>query len=1102
MSKIGFFLDDEFSHIGFFGSFQNLQKTARVLDAELLHVEDLLSFLMSSKDSVVVMCHGGHFPEEALDSFILFMQKGGDSIWLGGQPFEKEWIRNGDRWERGDPMDRGYPECPFERHKCLGISPWWTVPVSDLDPSEQCVTIFPHYRELFGNAASFRIKGQLCQLMPFGPGRRVVIGAVTHGASTFNRNDIISMVEPGLGTNKGGGRILCCGFNPAKECKAEFFTDLIRGLLNFLKKDVRHKLKAGMTLDRIAVPQGTPVTINISPRSGQNLQKVYARIQNVDSIVNITKQVKGNSFSISTGEFIPGRYKVQLLEGEKDLGLSEWFSVIKSKEDEPFLKAEVEYAGKYAAFRINGKLCPMQTYSGHASHRTFGTIIQGFRDAGIHIYHIIENIEWGWKGPSQFDWSRHDYLRERILREDPEAFLFPRVGLCPPQWWIESHPESMWHHETAKTTEKCSPLNAKLASYYDPVWRQDTIEAMTSLIRHSCESWYGNRFLGIHYAYGHAGEWGEIPKDGVFWADLHPAFVNWFREWLKQKYGTDEKMRESWDQTKHVGAKDLHINNSQHFRSTNCQHHLLDDQETNLHKARQVGPSKLKEALIPNFFRRRIGKHGIIRDPRQVRDVIDFLECYQTGFCLLHRDLSKAFKEAGSRRILIGRFGGYYLSGPYEVDGGYTETPYPQLLDAVKDLDILSTPNFYYNAENPTGDAVCKAAHESYRLHGKLLLQENDQRTCLTKIKSTKYGTPEGNIEETLGSMKRNWVIRTSRGAGLWWFDFAQGFYDHPEIISLLRKLQEIYIELIKRPNPKSFDKELARIAMFYSPMSHLYIVSCSNYLRRVAENHVQRHFNRYGIPWELYFPEDAEHVPCRRVYLFLNTNYLTKEQRRIIDTRFKRNGNILIWLYAPGIIDEDGFDIKKASDLTGFTLESVSEWRKLRIEIINHSHPIAQAIEGYDISDFGTVVSDDMNTSPEMDKVCPQIFVSPKDHAVVPIGKLEATDRIGFAVKDFGSWKSIYVSTAILPAAVMRGILSWAGIETHTDTLDNFYTNGDLVGLNSLESGYKTIRFPGEFKLKDLMTGHVYTSQNREVKVWVRYRDTFLGQISSYEML
>ena len=231
---------------------------------------------------------------------------------------------------------------------------------------------------------------------------------------------------------------------------------------------------------------------------------------------------------------------------------------------------------------------------------------------------------------------------------------------------------------------------------------------------------------------------------------------------------------------------------------------------------------------------------------------------------------------------------------------------------------------------------------------------------------------------------------------------------------------------------------------------------------------------------------------------MFLNSFFLSRRQRAFIEKNLKRDGNLLIWMYAPGIVDEDSYALEHVSELTDLKLESLHEWRKQRIEMVNHAHPICAALEGSDLSDFGSVAAGDaVATSPELDKVCPQIFVSGDDRDAVVLGVQEGTERAAFAVKSCRDYTSVYAAAAVLPAPVMRALLKWRGIETHTDSLDNFYTNGDLVGLNSLRSEYKTIRFGDEFQLEDLITGEVHHSRNRKVSVWVRYQDTFLGRVS-----
>lgn len=1054
------------------------------LQAEQVDIAALPRVLETGgRGDALVMGHEGRFVREIAAQLRTFLARGGDLIWLGGAPFSQDWTRTSGQWELAGEADPAW----------FGLSPWAVEPEADLDPRQPRLAVRADLRAHFGATGELAVAAQLCRLMPFGAGRRVVLGTMTQGASTHTCPDLLALVEPGAVWNEQGGRVVCAGFRACQPLSPADFIAFVQGIVEVLRDDAPQRLRAAMHLDRLAAPQGEPIALTCASRLPAPAPLTTV-IRSASGGAVQTYPLTGRTLTIDTAALTPGRYSIELCTGAEPLGLLDHFTVIeKPAPRRP--RFAVTRKGPYAALEVNGRALPLHSYCGFGVPRVLEECVPSFAGAGVRLLHIAEPLAIGWHGPGQYDWSSHDALIERTLRAHPDALLMPRVRLTPPWWWVSSHRQSWWQHEGGLRDQPDDQSRPKFMSYYDQDWRRDTADAMAALIRHCKESWYRDRFVGVFYTYGSTGEWTEQSKDAILWLDHHPGFVERFREFLRTKYQTDAGLQHAWRHVGEVEPQDLRINDSHFFRTHNDRHHLLDDPQANLARARDIGPVTLDEVQLPNALRRRIGRYGIIRDPAQVRDVLDLLECYALSFAHLHADLCAGFKRDGSD-ILLGTFVGYSLGGPYEVDGGYISAAYPEFLDINRDMDFLTTASFYWGSENPTGDQVCKSLHESYHLHGKVYLQETDQRTCLVKIKNHGQGTPHGDVFESANSMKRNWLLRVSRGAGLWWFDLYPAMYEHPLLMDTVRLLQKIQQRLLDEPNPRSFDQELTRAALFYSVKSHLHTVAASNYLRRVGDNFAQRHWNRIGIPWEIYFPEDVERMPERRVYLFLNTFYLTQAQRRTIAGRFKRNGNMLIWLYAPGIVDEQGYDLDHVSQLTGFRLEADQAWRQQRIAITNQSHPIAREIGPTALPDFGSVMSDDWGTSAELDRISPQIYVSSADRDAVPIGLQEGTDRVAFAVKDCGDWTSVYASAAIMPAAVIRALLRWRGIPLHTDGLDAFYTNGDLVGINALSSGYKTLRFPGEFVIEDLCTGQMHKSQDGTVRLWLAYRETFIGRI------
>ena len=1088
MSGVTVFMDPAFKPAGAFFAEAGTVDALRAVGACVAGTAELESVL-AGPPCVLIMGHDEHYPEALGGRFEAFHRRGGDLVWLGGQPFGRNtiWVDNG--WAPGEAA--GWAG--------LGISPWHIESSSLHDPSEPLMSVREEYAGGFGIAREFIVREQVCRLGLSNAGRRVVIGEMTRGASAPACRDLFAMVEAGMLANSGGGRIVCCGVKPGRGWSADRCAAFVSGIVQVLAADAPKRLKAGFEVRRLAAPKGEEIEVEWSERPGVTLSRPEVVVRDAAGHVLAKLPARGGKAVVETKGIPPGGYSVELLDGDAPLGLVDRFDVVATPGARA-AKVSVGWEGPYAVYRVGDRAMPMQSYCGYACPRTVEATIPAMRDAGVGVYHVGLTLASGWKAPGRFDWSGHELLFDRILREDPDALIFPRVRIGPPGWWGESHPGSWWQQEGGLRDTPDDTSRPLYMSYYDPGWRRDTKEALADFVRHFRSRWSRDRFIGVFYTYGSTGEWGEQAKDGLFWSDRHPALVRWFREWLRRKYGTDAALRAAWRLVGEVRFNDLRINDSQYFRMTNAKHHLLDDLQADFERARQVGPMEMDRAELPNFMRRRLGRYGIIRDPDQARDVLDFLEAYAAGFAHLQQELAATCKAAGGGGVLTGTFNGYHLHGAYEVDGGVIHTGYPEFLDIARDLDFCTSASFYWGGENPTGDAVCNSVTGSYRIHGKGYLQENDQQTVLGRPGAAGAGPQPATIRETVENMKRNWLARTVHGVGLWWFDFSFGNYEHPEILSAMARMRAISERLIREPNERSFAGDRARCNIFYSVKAHQHLVSAANYLRRVGTNLPQRHWNRYGLPWEIYFPEDAGAVPEARVCLFLNTLCLTRAERETIDRRFKRDGNILIWLYAPGVIDENGYGIEKASELTGFTLETADEWRKQRIEIVRHEHPVALALRGCDLADFGSVAIDARSTSPELDRMNPQVFVSDADRDAVRLGVQEGTSRAAFAVKEFGDWTSVYASASILPAAVFRALLAWKGIARCTDALDNLYTNGDLVGLNALETGYRTLRFPAEFEVEDLFTGELHRSRERKVEVWVERGGVWVGRVRRRE--
>lgn len=72
--------------------------------------------------------------------------------------------------------------------------------------------------------------------------------------------------------------------------------------------------------------------------------------------------------------------------------------------------------------------------------------IAGFYNSGVRIYSwgssrvIGHCYDMGWVGPNRYDYSVFEEEMATILDVAPEAYLFPRLSVSAPPWWLDQNP--------------------------------------------------------------------------------------------------------------------------------------------------------------------------------------------------------------------------------------------------------------------------------------------------------------------------------------------------------------------------------------------------------------------------------------------------------------------------------------------------------------------------------------------------------------------------------------------------------------------------------------------------------------------------------------
>jgi hypothetical protein len=350
------------------------------------------------------------------------------------------------------------------------------------------------------------------------------------------------------------------------------------------------------------------------------------------------------------------------------------------------------------------------------AYAAYGPSVPVFRDfarAGVNLFSFSATpTEAGyglskttWTAPGQYDFSQLDQRVMMVLEANPQAYFFPRLYLHAPKWWSRQHPQDLVLMDPgdgkpapfSHAGEKPAP------SWTSPAWRQDTIEGLRRLIAHIESSPFADRCIGYHIASGTTEEWMMWGANEDQWVDYSPVNQVAFCQWLRQHYGTPERLRQAW------GTETVSFDT----------------------------------AAIPSKVRRLHTDLGSLRDPSREQPVIDFYLFNSTLVADTICHFGRAIKEMTQGKKLVGAFYGYTL----QLCGEQRQQNAGHLaLEKVlgsPDVDFLCSPTSYaFRQVGGEGTSHFMSLVDSVRLHGKLWFDENDIRTSLCPGGLGEWGKP------------------------------------------------------------------------------------------------------------------------------------------------------------------------------------------------------------------------------------------------------------------------------------------------------------------------------------------------------------------------
>jgi len=535
--------------------------------------------------------------------------------------------------------------------------------------------------------------------------------------------------------------------------------------------------------------------------------------------------------------------------------------------------------------------------------------IENFAKAGINLVGCDANLCSGWRRVTPFDPEPVSAEILSVLDANPNAKILLRLHVNAPYWWHRDHPDECVIYrnpdgdkpgiddgEPDRLIRNDSNEHMRV-SYASKLWIKEACEKIRLLLEHIKGMPHGESLMAVQIAYGQNGEWHQ------WGTDVSKPMVEHFKEYLKNKYQTNENLQKAWN------------NESVTFETA------------------EFRPEPYRE-----------GNDGYYRDPQKQQDTIDSQESFQLAAPEAILEFCKAVKSV-MPNVLCGAFYGYYIGIGTDIMPINGHLKVDMLYKSEGLLDFLCGPFCYLDNRFPNGVPVQRALVESNRLRNMLWLTEMDQAPEGTSLF---VGGNTGKMDKTLAQLKRNTLQLLLAGEGFWYYDHRlvwsvdtdygynnlvyhiyrnSGWWNTPALMSEIAKIQK----LAEKINEKEYKPE-ADILIVYATDSYYYKAQTCEADKSVRAKHkrnihelisynLHESLSRCGVVFDCIYEHelgicDIDRYKC---VIFANMNMITPEKLKEIKEITK--DKMTVYLEAHGYCDGKTISLENISASTGMNI-------------------------------------------------------------------------------------------------------------------------------------------------------------------------------------
>lgn len=752
------------------------------------------------------------------------------------------------------------------------------------------------------------------------------------------------------------------------------------------------------------------------------------------------------------------------------------------------IKAELVQHNGSPAISINGEIFPPMMMTVVTTNKKEQLLDEEYfrqlGNSGIRIFFLICDTLW----------LRPDAVRQldneakMLLRAVPDAYILLRIGMHPPVQWCEENPSELVQYSDgiAKKamlwTESYEAEYPAMYSLCSEKWRHDAGEALLQTCREIEKLSCADRIAGFFFAAGGTSEWyyitpteytekTEYLDTGGFeqqadpglkdvYGDLSPAFRESFRNYLTEKYHTDENLQKAWrDETVTLADPPIPDCTGRYYV------HGVDYDIAN---PGWVDP----QSGVPQAPRQ--GSHvGQFLDVDRHMAVYDFYRAWHQGTADSIIYFGNLVRQNYPGK-LTGAFYGSCGSVKYHCMGQIGSVT--RILNSGA-IDFLASPGVYENRQ-PGGFTGQRQFFDAYRLKNRMFIVEEDARTHHEHRYYQNYFELY-DANDSCNVLKREFGRNICMDLNAWWFDQLPGGkrYKDPAIYELFQKQQAIARQAYDLDRRKC-----SQVAFIYDEDSyHLVSHETDHQLVELFNNY---EIDKLGLPADRYYKTDLadENMPDYSLYVFLNCLTFTQQQRQAMQQKLRRNHATALFLYAAGMVDferEERISPKNVERTVGMRMAVRDGVYRGKFKINGAEHPLTDNLDkGQIYGDFTRKMW--ANISQFMNRIKTSTVdlypvVYPDDPDATVLARFLDSGLPALAVKEQQGYTSIYCGSKYLSCDVIREAARYAGCHIYSETDDVLYANQNYLTVHAASTGVKTIRLPKKCTVTEVYENQCY---------------------------